>query len=199
MRARILEDSVVVWIRIFLFVASVLSSPQFLKAQAEPAASKIGEISAYGAYSHVWPDYDPGTDNGAIFGLDYTRFLHWVLTPSLELRGKVASGPNVNERTWGGGIRGEHRFGNFYPYADFLVSSGTINFNQPIIDVSGKLYKSDNSIVYSVGGGVDYDITRHFAARFDYQFEHWNLATTQSFTPQALSIGVVYHLSPHTR
>jgi hypothetical protein len=131
--------------------------------------------------------------------LEYTRFMNFFLTPSIELRGKVVSGPTVNERTWGGWIRGEHRFRNFYPYIDFLVSAGTIQFNHPFIDAFGRLYASDNSIVYSAGGGVDYDITRHFAARVDYQFEHWNLGTTQTLTPEALSIGAVYHFSPHNR
>ena len=97
------------------------------------------------------------------------------------------------------GSAGYIGFEIFIPYIDFLVSSGTIQFDQPFIDARGKLYTSDNSIVYSAGGGVDYDITRHFAARFDYQFEHWNLGTTQTLTPEALSIGVVYHLSPHNR
>jgi hypothetical protein len=188
-----------IWICVFGFLSSFPFIPQSLKAQATPAAFKQGEISVYGAYSRVWPDYAPQKDNGAIFGADYTRFINFFLTPSLEFRGKVVSGPTVNERTWGGGIRGEHRFRNFYPYIDFLVSAGTIQFNHPSLDAFGRLYASDNSIVYSAGGGVDYDITRRFAARFDYQFEHWNLGTNQSLTPEALSIGAVYHLTPHNR
>jgi hypothetical protein len=187
------------WICVFVFFASFLFNSQSLEAQATPAASRQGEISVYGAYSRVWPDYGVEKDNGAIFGAEYTRFMNSLLNPSLELRGKVVSGPNVNQRTWGGGIRGVHRFRNFYPYIDFLVSAGTIQFDRPFIDARGKLYTSDNSIVYSAGGGVDYDITRHFAARVDYQFEHWNLGTNQSLTPEALSIGAVYHLTPHNR
>ena len=188
-----------IWICVFVFSASFLFTPQSLKAQATPAAFKQGEISFFGAYSRVSTDYGAQKDNGAIFGADYTRFMHFFLTPTLELRGKIATGPNVNQRTWGGGIRAGHRFRRFYPYMDFLVSAGTIQFNHPFIDSRGKPYASDNSIVYSAGGGVDYDITRRFAARFDYQFEHWNLGTTQTLTPQALSIGAVYHLSSHNR
>src|SRR5258708_3119446 len=79
---------------------------QSLKAQATPAASKEGEFSVYGAYARVSTDYGAQKDNGAIFGAEYTRFMHFFLTPTLELRGKVATGPNVNQRTWGGGLRG---------------------------------------------------------------------------------------------
>jgi opacity protein-like surface antigen len=188
-----------IWICVFVFSASFLFTPQSLNAQATPAAFKQGEISIYGAYSRVSTDYGAQKDNGAIFGAEYTHFMNWFLTPSLELRGKVVTGPNVNQRTWGGGVRGGHRFRHFYPYMDFLVSAGTIQFNHPFIDFRGKPYSSDNSIVYSAGGGVDYDVSRHFAARFDYQFEHWNLGSVQSLTPEALSIGVAYHLSSHSR
>jgi hypothetical protein len=188
-----------IWIYVFIFSTSFLFTPQSLKAQATPAAFKQGEISVYGAYARVSTDYGAQKDNGAIFGAEYTHFMNWFLTPSLELRGKVVTGPNVNQKTWGGGIRAEHRFRRFDPYIDFLVSSGTIQFNHPFTDASGRLYKSDNSIVYSAGGGVDYDITRRFAARFDYQFEHWNLGSVNTLTPEALSIGVAYHLSPHNR
>ncbi len=80
----------------------------------------------------------PGKDNGAIFGGEYTRFMNRFLNPSLEVRGKVAAGATVDERTWGGGIRGVHRFRNFYPYIDFLVSSGTIHFNYRFIDAFGQ-------------------------------------------------------------
>ena len=199
MRTRTPEQSSIVWIHIFLGIAFIFSTPQLLRAQAVPAASKTSEVSIFGAYAHVWPDYGTQQDNGVIFGADYTRFVRWFLTPSLELRGKVVSGPVANQRTWGGGIRGERRLRNFYPYINFLVSSGTITFTHPFIDATGKLYESDNSIVYSLGGGVDYDFASHFAARADYQFEHWNIGTDQSFTPQTLSIGVVYHITAHNR
>ena len=186
-------ESRIVWMRVFIFLASILFSRDFLEAQALPTASKGGEISIYGAYAHVWPHYGTEQDNGVTFGAEYTHFVNWFVRPSLELRGKVVSGQTVNQRTWGGGIRGQHRFGNFYPYIDFLISSGTITFPHPTIGTSGSPYVSDNSIVYSLGGGVDYDITSHFAVRADYQFEHWNLGRSLSFTPEALSIGVVYH------
>ena len=199
MRTRTSEQSFNVWLRILLCIVFIFSALQLLPGQAVPTASKTSELSFYGAYAHVWPDYGTEQDNGAIFGVEYTRFLRCFLTPSLVLRGKVVAGPVADQRSWGGGIRGQRRLGNFYPYIDFLVGAGTITFTHPFIDVTGRLYESDNSVVYSLGGGVDYDFASHFAARVDYQFEHWDLGTSQSFTPNTLSVGVVYHISPHTR
>jgi hypothetical protein len=179
---------------IFISAILIVVTSERLTAQANPAASKKADLAVYGAYSRVTPDYGPEHNNGAMFGVDYTRYMHWFVTPSLELRGKVAPGPNVGQRTFGGGIRVERQFLNFHPYADFLISSGTFTFTHPTIDVRGKLYTSDNSIVYSTGFGVDYDVTRTLAGRFDYQFEHWTLGTNQTFTPRILSIGVVYRI-----
>lgn len=181
--------------RVFIYAVFILLlTPQLLKAQSSPTASRTGDLSVYGAYARVTPDYGPQKNNGAIFGVDYTRFLRWPVTPSLEFRGKVAPGPVVGERTFGGGIRVERRFRHFRPYADFLISSGVMTFTHPTINTKGELYASDNSIVYSAGLGVDYDVTRRWSGRFDYQFEHWSLGTNQTYTPEVMSIGVVYHI-----
>lgn len=177
-----------------LFSAVLLVVPGKLIAQAIPAASKQADISVFGAFSRVNPDYGPQKNNGVMYGVDYTRYMHWFVTPSLEFRGRVNPGETVGERTVGGGIRLEHPIQRFHPYADFLVSAGTLTFSHPIIDVRHKLYKSDDSIVYSMGGGVDVDVTSRFAARVDYQYEFWSLGTNQTFTPTVFSLGVVYRI-----
>ena len=168
--------------------------PGKLIAQANPVASKKADISVFGTYSRVTTDYGPETNNGYTFGANYTRYMHWFVNPSLEFRAKIANGPTVDEKTFGGGIRAERQFKNFHPYADFLISAGTIDFQHPNIDVRGNLYKSDDSIVYSTGIGLDYDVTSRWAARADYQFEHWSLGTNQTLTPRVLSFGVVYRI-----
>jgi len=182
----------------FFYAMLSLALPGNLQAQANPAASKTADISVFGTYSRVSPDYGPQTNNGYTFGANYTRYMHWFVNPSLEFRAKIAPGTTVDEKTFGGGIRVERQFKKFHPYADFLISAGTIDFQFPNIDVRGKLYKSDDSIVYSTGGGLDYDITSQWAAKADYQFEHWSLGTNQTLTPGVLSFGVVYRIPFHS-
>jgi hypothetical protein len=133
-------------------------------------------------------------DNGFTVGFAYTRYLHWLLTPSLEVRCKIATGGTVSEKTFGGGIRVEHRFKNFYPYANFFGSYGKITFTNPITSVPGPRYYYDDSTVYSTGAGLDYDITSNWAARVDYQFEHWHTGLRNTFTPQIFSIGILYRI-----
>jgi opacity protein-like surface antigen len=167
---------------------------EFFEAQGLPAASKEAAISFFGAYSRVNTDRSSQKDNGFTVGFDYTRYLHWLLTPSLEVRCKIATGDTVSEKTFGGGIRVEHRFKNFYPYANFFGSYGKITFTNPITSVPGPRYSYDDSTVYSTGAGLDYDITSNWAARVDYQFEHWHTGFRNTFTPQVFSIGILYRI-----
>jgi len=165
-----------------------------LEAQGLPTASKEAAISFFGTYSRVSTDRSSQKDNGFTVGFAYTRYLHWLLTPSLEVRCKIATGGTVSEKTFGGGLRVEHRFKNFYPYANFFGSYGKITFANPITSVPGPRYYYDDSTVYSTGAGLDYDITSNWAARVDYQFEHWHTGFRNTFTPQIFSIGILYRI-----
>jgi hypothetical protein len=172
----------------------VIPHSKSLEAQGRPTASKEAAISLFGTYSRVSTDRSSQKDNGFMVGAAYTRYLHWLLTPSLEVRCKIATGGTVSEKTFGGGIRVEHRFKNFYPYADFFGSYGKITFANPITSVPGPRFYYDDSTVYSAGAGLDYDITPNWAARVDYQFEHWHTGFKNTFTPQIFSIGILYRI-----
>ncbi len=165
-----------------------------LGAQGLPTASKEAAISFFGTYSRVSTDRSSQKDNGLTVGFAYTRYFNRFVTPSLEVRCKIANGATVGEKTFGGGIRVEHRFKNFYPYANFFGSYGKITFINPITSVPGPRYYYDDSTVYSAGAGLDYDITSNWAARVDYQFEHWHTGLHNTFTPQIFSIGILYRI-----
>lgn len=170
--------------------------PEQMIAQAAPARSREAGISAFVAYTRANLDYS-GSGNGVTVGADYTRF-YKVLSPAVEVRFKTASGTAVSERTFGGGLRLEHQIGYFHPYADFMVSSGNVTFAQKYY-VGSNGTGSNGSIVYSFGGGVDYDFANQWAARVDYQSESWNLNETPTLTlsPRALSIGIMYRIRLH--
>ncbi|HTD95581.1 MAG TPA: outer membrane beta-barrel protein [Edaphobacter sp.] len=143
-------------------------------------------------YSNLSPDYGPTRDNGVALGADYTRYLRFV-SPSLEFRFKTAQGSTVDQRTVGGGIKLEHPFGRFHPYGDFLISAGHIGFaNKNAHGANGT--GGNDSVVYSYGGGVDYDFARKWAARVDFQAENWDLNEIPDvkLSPMVISVGVVY-------
>lgn len=170
--------------------------PNRAQGQATAARSREAGLSAFVAYTHLSPDYGAAV-KGVTVGGDYTRFFKY-LSPAIEVRFKTSSTGAVAERTFGGGVRVERQFLYFHPYVDFLVSSGTITFAQKnYIGSNGT--GSNGSIVYSYGGGVDYDFADQWAARVDYQQENWNLKETPSLTltPRALSVGVIYRIRLH--
>jgi opacity protein-like surface antigen len=48
--------------------------------------------------------------------------------------------------------------------------------------------------VFSYGGGVDFDINRHWSAKFDVQRQDWSMGKNSYFKPD----GSNFTLSPHT-
>jgi|KBSMisStaDraftv2_1062788.scaffolds.fasta_scaffold767614_1 hypothetical protein len=183
---------------LFAFVVSLVpDGTASLNAQAVPTRERKAEVTAFATYTHVTPDYGPQNNNGVTFGVGYSRYMRF-LTPAIEFRVKIANGETVDQTTYGGGIRLEHQLQNFHPYGLFLISSGNIDyhFRTPPIMSNGKPYLSDSSIVYGYGGGLDYDITEHFAARGEFQAENWSLGgyTPITLAPTTWSLGMVYRL-----
>jgi len=158
------------------------------RAQASPVAFKSNDISVFGGYASVRPDFVPGWQTGETVGLDMTN-LKSLLAPSLEARLNVSDGKLVNERTYLFGVKSQLAFfRRYHPYANFLVGIGDIHYNfaQP-----GQ-YSGDNSTVYAVGGGVDVDVYNHFALKADVQGQHWNLGHNLIFEPAVVLVGVAY-------
>jgi hypothetical protein len=183
-------------LRVALSAALVFLSiltPENMMAQATATRSRVADASAFVAYTRLSPDYGP-SGNGVTIGGDYTRYFRFV-SPALEVRFKTGTGASVGERTFGGGLRLEHQISYFHPYADFMISTGTITFAQK--DYLGSNGTGSNgSVVYSYGGGVDYDFSDQWAVRVDFQGERWDLNETPDITlaPRALSIGVLYRI-----
>ena len=192
---------------LILFLVATSLVPQgiaTLNAQAVPLREKKADISVFGTYTRLKPDYGPQENNGVTFGAFYTRYWHW-LSPAIEFRVKIADGATVDQKTYGGGIRVEKQIAQrFRPFADFLVSAGTINYHQisppnqsapPNAPYVLHTY-SDSSVVYTYGGGLDYDVTENFSARGEFQYENWSLGKYGPITlsPSMWSIGVVYRI-----
>jgi hypothetical protein len=163
-------------------------------AQARGTATRTADLSVFGEYQRLTPDYGPGTNPGIVLGGDFTYFLRFPVVPSLEARLAYSTGGVVaNEHTFLVGARADlNRFTakRYHPYAVLLLGPGTITFVHPTPN-----YPSDNSIVVSYGGGLDYEITRSVAVKGEFTTQSWNLGTGSSpLTPSALAIGVRYRL-----
>lgn len=159
--------------------------------QASTTASRAADLSVFGGLQIADPDYGPLTNNkGAAFGVDFTRFVHLPVQPSLELRANLNSGSYADERSYLFGLRGMAFFGPLQPYADFLVGPGDIHFPRNVG------YVGDNSIVYNFGGGVELGVTHDFSLKLDLQYQRWNTGEIR-LEPLLGTVGVTYHIPFH--
>jgi hypothetical protein len=171
-----------------LFGPSPVSSR--VAAQAIPTAAKSLDIGVYGGYINSNSDYGPYRNTGEAFGIDFTQQFHFPIVPSLEARINLTNGPAVAERTYLPGIRGEYTLLHvLHPYAAAFVGPGTITFN-----FANHGYQGDSSVVYSMGGGLNLDVTRNFGVMADFQYQHWSLGQNDTLTPALLLFGVTYRI-----
>lgn len=171
------------------FASLVLLTPgPRAAAQASTTASRGAGISVFGGLQFANPEYGPShTNTGGAVGLDFTRFIHFPVQPSLDIRANFNSGPYADERSYLFGLRGVLGVGRLQPYVDFLVGPGDIHFPKNVG------YVGDNSIVYNYGGGVDLGVTRHFSLRLDIQAQHWNTGELR-FNPTLGTVGIAYQI-----
>jgi hypothetical protein len=164
-------------------------------AQGNPTATQQLQLSAFAAGTGTFTDYQGGKNLAFTAGADLTYLPFRLLRPSIEIRGTypIDGGTLSSQKNFLGGVKVEHAFGRFTPYANFLIGRGEIDYyglNGPTI--GNQIFISSTSTVYSPGGGLDYELTPHFEVKVDAQFQHWN-SPSGTLHPVSGSVGIVYH------
>ena len=164
-------------------------------AQSDATAVQPLAVSAFGMGTGTYTNVLGGRNLGITAGGDLSFLTYRRLRPVLEIRGNypVYNGHVDNQRSVLFGLKVERQVGPFHPYANFLVGRGGIDYPNGLVDGS-LIYLKTVSTVYSPGFGVDYDVTNHWAAKLDFQYQHWDTPATSSgvLNPKAISAGVVY-------
>jgi hypothetical protein len=172
-------------------------------AQSATTASQQLQLSAFAAGTGTFTGYEGGKNLAITAGADLTYLPLRLLRPSIEIRGSypINEGTISSQKDLLAGVRVEHSFGRLRPYADFLVGRGQIDYGMGGVPVGTLLYLSSTSTVYSPGGGLDYDLSHHFAFKADAQFQRWNSPVVPSgiIHPVSASFGVIYRFdfNPH--
>ena len=177
-----------------LFLVYLALSPARLSAQVAPSAyERHINLWAGAEFSNFQPDYAPV---GRLNGLG--AYVDWSLNSNLAVEGEMRFlrfntnwGESQDHYLIGPKFSTQHWL-KFKPYAKFLVGVGKMNF--PFNLGYGKYF------AMAPGGGVDYELSRKWAVRADYEYQIWPSApaipgqTNNGMTPNGFSVGIAYHV-----
>src|SRR5580704_12373668 len=191
-----------IWVRLALFTA-VSGLTHTALSQATPAGTQKLQLSAFAGATGTFTGFEGGKNLAITAGADLTYLGFRLFRPSVEVRGTypLDSGHISSQKNFLVGPKVEYPLGKFHPYADFLIGRGQIDYHSPGFVFGDTLYISSNTLVYSPGVGLDYNVTHNIAIKADAQFQHWDTPVTTSGTihPTALSVGVVYNFDFNSR
>jgi hypothetical protein len=174
-----------------LLLAALLATTGIASAQALITAGRGAEFAPFAQVTYVNTDWGPSS-YGYTAGIDYTRFIRSIVQPSIEFRMTSVNASSVNERTYTGGLKLQTTVHHVHPYATLLAGCGTLALTQ-----AEGTYNGDNAIVYSFGGGADFNVTSLLKLRLDVSHQQWNLGDAP-LTPFTVGVGVSYSLPFHT-
>ncbi len=184
--------------RALTLLCFAVAACSLVQAQAIPAASRPFTFSAFGAATGIFTGLDGGKNLGITAGGDIGFKPYHLFYPSVEVRGTYAidDGELDAQKNILFGLKVERYYDRFHPYVDFLYGRGKVDYeNGGYPNPAGTfLYLNSISNVYSVGSGLDYTLTEHFALKADVQFQHYDVPVTASgaIYSKPLSVGVVY-------
>jgi opacity protein-like surface antigen len=191
-------------VRLALF-ATICTLARAASAQAVPAGTQQLQLSVFAAGTGTYTDFEGGKNLGITAGADLTLLTFRLFRPSFEFRGTypIDRGHISSQKNFLLGPKVEYPIGHFHPYVDFLIGRGEIDYHPPGFIFGSLLFISTNTVVYSPGVGLDYNLTHNLAVKADAQFQHWDTPATASGSihPTALTLGASYtfDFNPHHR
>jgi opacity protein-like surface antigen len=172
-------------------------------AQAAPAGTQKLQLSAFAGATGTFTGLEGGKNLGITAGADLTYLGFRRFHPAFEARGTypIDKGHISSQKNFLLGPKVEYPLGRLHPYADFLIGRGQIDYHDPGFISGNILYINSNTLVYSPGVGLDYNLTHNLALKVDAQFQHWDTPAVVSgaIHPTALTVGVVYNFDFNPR
>lgn len=182
-----------------IFAVLFLTLPLSAIAQVAPATTGGGwSLSAGAEYSNFLPDWGPQRLQGiaAFFDVDHivlrnlgvegeARWLRFN-PPQGETEDNYLIGPRY--RIW--------RYHGLSLYAKFLLGGGWITYYPSSVG-------SGSYFAYAPGGTAEYQLSRRWIVRGDYEYQFWPAAPgivftypnpSNGLTPNGFSVGVAYKI-----
>jgi hypothetical protein len=186
--------------------------PNAADAQVVPAIKGGGsQINVYGLYVPVKTDFNStldypptapspsntfdanGWNQGFSLGADFRLGRFVFGQPAVGTRFTYSDGTYGKQRTFMFGPELHYIYKRFRPYGDFMIGPGNITY---------RTGQTDNSIVYELGGGVDYHKKPWLNFRMvDFQYQFWDLGNhyyPPGFLPGQPGVYIDTKLKPYT-
>lgn len=153
-----------------------LSGSRGAGAQSSFTATQPLALSAFGGITGDWTNLEGGRNLGITAGVDLALPSYRRFRPVLEVRGTHSFMPGQidAQKEFLGGLRVERQYNRWHPYVDFLAGRGQMDYQNGGLTYGDLTYISSTTAVYSLGGGADFDLSRHFSVRGDFQVQHWD-------------------------
>ena len=175
-----------------LTIVLLLGGSSLLHAQANPTASRSGDLQIGAGYTIAKPDYGQQNFQGLAAYADFDLRSHLGLEAEFH-QVSSSSGNQSYQRSYDVGGRYFRTYGALVPYVKVMVGLG--NFNYPL----GQTNLAYN--LFAGGIGADYRIRPSLSLRAEYEMQRWSGFTNGGLNPQLVTLGLAYHFAnnPHSR
>jgi hypothetical protein len=183
-----------------IFLALAQTGGLYAHAQAVPTASQRLQLSTFAGGTGNFTGLNSGKNLGVTAGVDLGFRSFFSLNPFLEARGTypIDRGHIDSQKNALGGLKVVKTYGRFNPYVDILLGRGEIYYNNgyPGAKNPSFSYLKSPAHVLSPGGGLDIELTDHFAIKIDAQFQRYSTPVTNSgyIYSKPITLGLVYRL-----
>ncbi len=182
-----------------LAAAALFCSDHAAHSQAAPTAYANIRLSAFAGVAANYTGVELARNGDITAGVDVGFKPFHGFFPALEARGMypIASGNLAKQENLLAGIRIGRRKENFNPYVDVLFGRGKLEFPNGLTNAARTFVVLSNTTnVLSFGGGLDYNLSQHFAAKGDFQFQKYGTPVDPSGSvySKVFTVGVVYRI-----
>jgi hypothetical protein len=165
----------------------MLSLTSFAHGQALPTATGRGGLQVGGGYAIASPDYAQRKIQGFTIYGDFDLSVHLGVEATMHYV-SLGTPTDIGENSYLIGPRFVYPKGRLKLYGKGLVGIGDLVIQNPNDNVG---HPGGTQFAYALGGGVDYQINRHFVLRpADFEYQHWSYQN--GLTPMVFSFGVAY-------
>jgi opacity protein-like surface antigen len=176
------------WLALALFLAS----SSLLRAQANPTASRAGDLQIGVGYTIAKPDYGQQNFQGLTAYADFDLRSHLGLEAEFHQVSSTTSDQSY-QRTYELGGRYFRAYGPLVPYLKIMFGRGDFNYPFGATDLAYNLF--------AAGIGADYKLRPSLSLRAEYEMQRWSGFSSPGLNPQLVTIGVAYRFAgkPHSR